>query len=114
MKVGLILALAYYLRYRNSNRTWLGLIPPVLLTLRPLRLILKQPDRGTLLMRLPVLFVMLFVAGARLRHLATIVLLGCATVPAFYFFGMEDYQRDRIQVLFKQNIADESWHNDQG
>jgi rod shape determining protein RodA len=114
MKVGLILALAYYLRYRKSYRTWLGLIPPFLLTLLPMVLILKQPDLGTLLMLLPVLFVMLFVAGARLRHLATIVLLGCATVPAFYFFGMEDYQRERIQVLFKQNIPDESWHNDQG
>ena len=114
MKVGLILALAYYLRYRKSYRTWRGLIPPFLLTLLPMLLILKQPDLGTLLMLLPVLFVMLFVAGARLRHLATIVLLGCATVPAFYFFGMEDYQRERIQVLFKQNIKDKSWHNDQG
>jgi rod shape determining protein RodA len=114
MKVGLVLALGYYLRYRKSYRTWLGLIPPFLLTLLPMLLILKQPDLGTLLMLLPVLFVMLFVAGARLRHLATIVVLGCATVPAFYFFAMEDYQRERIQVLFKQNIADESWHNDQG
>jgi rod shape determining protein RodA len=114
MKVGLVLALAYYLRYRKSYRTWRGLIPPFLLTLLPMLLILKQPDLGTLLMLLPVLFVMLFVAGARLRHLATIVLLGCATVPVFYFFGMEDYQRERIQVLFKQNIADETWHNDQG
>ncbi len=114
MKVALVLALAYYLRYRKSYRTWRGLIPPFLLTLLPMLLILKQPDLGTLLMLLPVLFVMLFVAGARLRHLATIVLLGCATVPAFYFFGMEDYQRERIQVLFKQNIKDKSWHNDQG
>jgi rod shape determining protein RodA len=114
MKVALVLALAYYLRYRKSYRTWRGLVPPFLLTLLPMLLILKQPDLGTLLMLLPVLFVMLFVAGARLRHLVTIVLLGCATVPAFYFFGMEDYQRERIQVLFKQNSADESWHSDQG
>ncbi len=114
MKVGLILALAYYLRYRSSYRTWRGLIPPFLLTLLPMLLILKQPDLGTLLMLLPVLFVMLLVAGARLRHLATIVLLGCAMVPAFYFFGMEDYQRDRIQVLFKQNTDDQQWHMKQG
>ncbi len=114
MKVALILALAYYLRYRKSYRTWLGLIPPFLLTLVPMVLILKQPDLGTLLMLLPVLFVMLFVAGARLRHLVTIVLLGCATLPAFYFFGMRDYQRDRIRVLFRQNTKDETWHMKQG
>ena len=114
MKVGLILALAFYLRYRNSYRTWRGLIPPFLLTLLPMVLILKQPDLGTLLMLLPVLFVMLFVAGARLRHLATIVILGCATLPAFYVFGMKDYQKARVQVLFKQNVQDERWHTGPG
>jgi rod shape determining protein RodA len=114
MKVGLILTLAYYLRYRDSYRTWWGLIPPFLLTLVPMVLILKQPDLGTLLMLLPVLFVMLYVAGARLRHLATVVALGCATLPAFYFLGMKEYQRDRIRVLFKQNTADQTWHMDQG
>ena len=110
MKVGLVLALAYYLRYRKSYRTWCGLIPPFLLTLLPMVLILRQPDLGTLLMLLPVLFVMLFVAGARPRHLATIVVLGCATLPAFYFLGMKEYQQQRIEVLFKQNVADEAWH----
>lgn len=114
MKIGLVLALAYYLRYRKSYRTWRGLIPPFLLTLLPMALILKQPDLGTVLMLLPVLFVMLFVAGARLRHLVAIVLLGGATLPAFYFFGMKDYQRDRVRVLFKQNAPDEAWHMDQG
>jgi rod shape determining protein RodA len=109
IKVALILALAWYLRYRKSYRTWPGLIPPFLLTLVPMVLILMQPDLGTLLMLLPVLFMMLFVAGARLRHLATIVLLGCATLPAFYFFGMKEYQRERVQAVFKQNTADETW-----
>jgi rod shape determining protein RodA len=110
MKVAQILALAYYLRYRNSYRRWSGLIPPFLLTLLPMALILKQPDLGTVLMFLPVLFMMLFVAGARLRHLATIVLLAAAATPFFYFYGMESYQKERVEVLFKQNVADERWH----
>ena len=114
MKVALVIVLAYYLRYRDSYRAWPGLIPPFLLTLLPMVLILKQPDLGTVLMLLPVLFTLLFVAGARRRHLATIVLLGCATLPAFYFLGMKEYQRERIQVLFKQNSDDEEWHLHQG
>lgn len=114
MKVGLVLVLAYYLRYRKSYRTWLGLIPPFLLTLLPMALILKQPDLGTVLMLLPTLFAMLFVAGARIRHLSMIVLLGLASLPVFYFVGMKDYQRERIQVLFKQNVTDQRWHMDQG
>ncbi|MBI3673577.1 MAG: FtsW/RodA/SpoVE family cell cycle protein, partial [Rhizobiales bacterium] len=114
IKPALILALAYYLRFRNSYRTWIGLIPPFLLTLLPMFLILKEPDLGTVLMLLPVLFAMLFVAGARLRHLATIIVLGLAFLPLFYFFGMEDYQKKRIDVLFKQSSTDERWHQDAG
>jgi cell division protein FtsW (lipid II flippase) len=114
MKPILILTLARYLRFRSSYRDWPGLIPPFLLTLMPMVLILKQPDLGTTLMLLPVLFAMLFVAGARLRHLIIVVLVGCATLPLFYTFGMKGYQRERIQVLFKQDSSDETWQRDQG
>jgi len=114
MKLALVLALARYLRFRKTYRRWSGLIPPFLMTLAPMLLILKQPDLGTLLMLLPVLFAMLFVAGARLRHLSTIVILGLATMPVFYFFGMKPYQRQRVQVLFRQNTEDERWHMDEG
>jgi rod shape determining protein RodA len=57
-----------------------------------------------------VLFAMLFVAGARLRHLALVIVLGCATLPLFYAYGMKNYQRERIDVLVKQNVPDETWH----
>ena len=110
MKVTLILALARYLRFRDSYRRWWGLLPPFLLTLLPMALILKEPDLGTVLMLLPVLFAMLFVAGARIRHLALIVFLGLATLPVFYLYGMKDYQRQRVMVLWKQNTPDEEWH----
>ncbi len=114
MKLALVLALARYLRFRKSYRNWSGLIPPFLMTLLPMALILKQPDLGTLLMLLPVLFVMLFVAGAKLSHLATIVLMGTAVLPIFYAAGMHDYQKQRIDVLFRQADADEQWHMNQG
>ncbi|MCK4340364.1 MAG: rod shape-determining protein RodA [Phycisphaerae bacterium] len=114
MKIALILTLARYLRFRNSYRRWRGLIAPFLLTVLPMVLILFQPDLGTLLMLLPVLFAMLFVAGARRRHLLIVILLGCATMPLFYLYGMKDYQQARIQVLFKQNVADEAWHMAEG
>jgi cell division protein FtsW (lipid II flippase) len=114
MKLALVLALARYLRFRSSYRRWSGLIPPFLLTIVPMFLILFQPDLGTLLMLLPVLFSMLFVAGARLRHLALVVVLGGALMPAFYLWGMKDYQRARIEVLFKQGTQDKSWQMDEG
>ncbi len=114
MKVALVLLLAHYLRFRSSYRRWSGLLPPFLLTLLPMGLIHFQPDLGTLIMLLPVLFAMLFVAGARLRHLATIVVLGISVLPLFYFFGMERYQRQRIDVLLKQDVGDENWQMNEG
>lgn len=114
MKLALVLALARYLRFRDSYRTWLGLLPPFLLALVPAVLILRQPNLGTCMMLLPVLFGVLFVAGARVRQLLTIVLAGAALMPAFYFFGMKDYQRERVLVFVNQNTDDEEWHKDQG
>lgn len=114
MKMALILALARYLRFRDSYRRLSGLIPPFLMTLLPMALIEQQPDLGTLLMLLPVLFAMLFVAGARLRHLGSIVALGLIIIPFYYAYGMQDYQRERIDVVIKQNSADESWHMSKG
>lgn len=114
MKVALVLALAKYLRYRSSFRNWGGLIAPFLLTLVPMILTHFQPDLGTLLMLLPVLFTMLFVAGARRRHLLLIVLLGCSILPLFYFYGMKDYQRVRIDIVLNQGTSDPAWHRQQG
>lgn len=114
MKVGLLLALARYLRYRSSYRRLTGLIAPFLLTLVPMVLILRQPDLGTMLMLLPMLFGMLFAAGAKFKHLALVILCGVATMPIFYFYVMSDYQRQRIDVLFKQGTTDERWQMNQG
>jgi cell division protein FtsW (lipid II flippase) len=110
MKFVYVLALAHYLRFRSNYRTLRGLVVPFVITLVPLTLILKEPDLGTSLLFLPVLFVMLFVAGARLRHLAVVLCLGAATVPIYYFSPlMSNYQKQRIQVLFRQNTDDVRW-----
>jgi rod shape determining protein RodA len=114
MKVGLTLTLARYLRFRDSYRRLRGLLPPFLLTLVPMILIVKEPDLGMTLMLLPVLFLTLFVAGARLRHLALVILLGCATLPVFYRYGMKPYQRDRVLTVVKQNTTDQHWQRGPG
>jgi cell division protein FtsW (lipid II flippase) len=75
-KLGYILLLAWYLRLGDHYRHLLGLIPPFLLTLIPMFLILIEPDLGTALLLLPTLYVMLFMAGAKLRHLLGIVAVG--------------------------------------
>lgn len=114
-KVIYILALAAYLRFRTNYRTLRGLLGPFVLTLIPVGLILKEPDLGTSLLLLPTLLVMLFVAGAKIKHLLLILVLGLAAMPAFYFSSlMSDYQRARIQSLFRQSEGDDHWRLNAG
>lgn len=79
-KLTYIIMLAWYLRYRDNYRRLRGLIVPFVLTFVPLALILIEPDLGTSLLFLPTLYIMLFMAGAKLRHLLGIVAVATAVV----------------------------------
>jgi len=100
-KLAFIFALASYLRYRENYRRLTGLLVPFAITLVPLGLILKEPNLGTALLFLPVLYAMLFAAGARPRHLISIALLGVAVLPVLWM-GMSAEQQSRITALFLQ------------
>ena len=80
-KIAYVLALASYLRFRSNYRCLRGLLLPLALTFIPLGLILIEPDLGTAMLFLPTLFAMLIAAGARLRHVALIIVLGLALAP---------------------------------
>jgi rod shape determining protein RodA len=104
MKVGYILALAWYLRYRRNYRRFSGLLLPFLVSTIPMVLILRQPDLGTVLLFFPILFGMLYVAGARGSHLLLILGLGVACVPLLWW-KMHAYQRSRIVAVALQSDA---------
>jgi len=108
MKIGCVLALAWYLRYRRNYRTLSGLIGPFVLTLVPMAMILLQPDLGMTLIMLPVLFGMLFAAGAKLRHLGVIVIVALAALPLFWT-RMHMYQRLRVTAVILQSPAVRDW-----
>ena len=80
-KISFIILLAWYLRMGDHYRKLLGLAVPFVLTFVPMGLVLIEPDLGTSLLFLPTLYIMLFMAGAKLRHLLGIVVL--ATVLLF-------------------------------
>jgi len=115
-KITYILALAWYLRHRENYRFLKGLLGPFALTLLPMMLILLEPDLGTVLLFLPILFTVLYAAGARVKHLMAIILIALILCPLFYFTPgvMKDYQKDRIEVLWKQNTDDPYWLNGPG
>lgn len=116
-KIAFVLAMARYLRFRSNYRSLRGLMPPFALAVFPLFLILKQPDLGTALVFIPALFAMLFVAGAKIKHLAAIAAVGVVFAPVAWFAGpdsnvpglkhlpalIKGYQRDRIRGLFSDD-----------
>ncbi|QOV91801.1 FtsW/RodA/SpoVE family cell cycle protein [Humisphaera borealis] len=115
MKLAFIMVMARYLRFRSNYRTVRGLLAPFALAGVPLLLILKQPDLGTALVFIPVLFAMLFVAGAKLKHLlpivgtaivlAPLVWMSGTDVPFFRHFPaiIKGYQRERVLAMFSHD-----------
>ena len=101
-KLVYILALAWYLRYRSNYRSFKSLIMPFLLTLLPMMLILLEPDLGTVLLMMPILFTMLFVAGAKVKHLLIIILMAILISPLLWL-QMKPYQRARISSVLLQS-----------
>lgn len=101
-KLAYIVVLAWYLRYRSNYRSLSTLIGPFALTLLPMVLILLEPDLGTVLLMMPILFTMLFVAGAKVKHLLIIILMALLVSPLLWN-KMKTYQRNRISSVVLQN-----------
>ncbi len=90
MKVSFVMVLARYLRFRSNYRTLAGLLGPFALMLVPVMLILIQPDFGVASLFVPTLFAMLFVAGAKAKHLVAVVALTLSVVPVIWLSGQQD------------------------
>ncbi|MCH8150636.1 MAG: rod shape-determining protein RodA, partial [Planctomycetes bacterium] len=102
MKVAYLMALAWYLRYRKNYRRVGGLIWPFLISVVPLTLILLEPDLGTVLLLVPVLFSMLLLAGAKIQHLLMIAMIGLAAAP-FCWEAIKPYQQLRVSAVLMQS-----------
>ncbi len=107
MKIGFVLAVAQYMRFRSEHRRFKGLIVPGIIAAVPVALITIQPDLGTASLFIPALFAMLIAAGAKLRHLSLIVLCAAMAAPIGYQF-MKPHQKSRIDGLIKQFQGDTS------
>lgn len=101
-KILYILALAWYLRFRKNYRHFRGLVGPFALTILAMGLIIKEPDLGTTLLLMPILFAMLFVAGAKVKHLLIIILMGASVSPMLWG-KLDMYQRSRISSFLLQS-----------
>ncbi|HVU64576.1 MAG TPA: FtsW/RodA/SpoVE family cell cycle protein [Phycisphaerales bacterium] len=99
-KVAFVLVMADYLRFRQNHRTIPGLIPPAVIAFIPAALIALQPDLGMALLFAPAIFAMLLVAGAKIRHMALVVVIAMLAAPASYPL-LKPHQRARIDGMIQ-------------
>jgi rod shape determining protein RodA len=99
-KLIIIISLARHLAGREGNFDHLtSVIPAFLHVVPPIALIFLQPDLGTALVFFAILFGMLFMAGAKVRHLLTYVIVGGAVGIPLLWKVLKDYQKMRL-ILF--------------
>ncbi|MCE9556061.1 MAG: FtsW/RodA/SpoVE family cell cycle protein [Planctomycetes bacterium] len=111
-KLALVMALARWLTYRDNSLRLSGLIVPLLLTLAPMALILREPDLGTALVLPPVTAAMLLAAGARPRHLAVVGLLAALAAPLLWT-EMSREQKSRVTAMLTPSRATDDPTDDQ-
>lgn len=112
-KVAVIVALAALLAppmardemTRPRKLTWKKMGQAIVLVAVPGYLILRQPDLGTAMVFGFILIAMLFMAGANWRQMAAMFSSMVVGVIAVLRFDLlSEYQMNRIEVLFDQNI----------
>lgn len=100
MKLGIILALARYFHTATleGTRHYIVLVIPILLTLVPMGLILKQPNLGTATIVGFIAFALCFMAGIRWYYFAGAIASVAAAAPIAYHF-LHDYQKRRVMTF---------------
>ncbi len=83
--------------------TWKNIVKILLLAGVPMLLVLKQPDLGTVLHLIPVLYTLLFMGNIKPLKLGIITLAAAALMPIAYFF-LRDYQKQRLLVFLNPEI----------
>ena len=99
-KLGIIISLARHLTAQEGNfESFFSSLPAFLHVAVPVVLIFKQPDLGTSLVFIVILFGMLFMAGANFKHLLTYIFVGIVAGFPLLWFNMKDYQRTRLFIF---------------
>lgn len=103
-KLALVLACARYFASRPRDDGWgmRELLTPAAAFLVPLAaLVFLEPDLGTTLFLCFVFGGLTFAVGLRWRTVAVIALVGAMAAPAAYFYVLDDYQKERVNVMLK-------------
>ena len=104
LKITVILALAYFLGERREKRGTFGnFIGGAAIVAPGAFLIFLQPDLGTALVLVPILFACLFITGEKVRYLLGSILVAFASLPVLWSF-LKSYQKTRLLVFMNPDL----------
>jgi len=112
-KLGLMLMLARWFSDRPKPTTFKSLLVPAALTAFPAGLVMLQPDLGTALTFGPMFLGMSWLAGAPWKNLKWFLLVPLMLAP-FAVFGVKDYQLERIDIWWRQDVLSQEEKADAG
>ncbi|MFW6305987.1 MAG: stage V sporulation protein E [Bacillota bacterium] len=95
-KLGLVIYLSYYFSRKNEKiKSFIdGVLPTLIILGVVFSLILMEPDLGTAVTIAGTFFLMLFAAGAKYGHLASLIAAGIPMI--IYFIFSEEYRKERL------------------
>lgn len=101
IKISLVLILASYLSKKSypNGISFKELIIPILITLIPFILTVKQPDLGTSLLIAAVSLSMFLFIGIKFQVILFTLFIGFITTPLIWNFGLKSYQKQRIYTF---------------
>lgn len=111
-KISVPMMVTWFLTIRHALPSLSEVVVAVCIILVPVLLIREQPDLGTSLLVGASGGIALLLSGLSWRLIAVGAILLAVTAPLFWFFGIEDYQRERVLTLFNPD-ADKfgaGWH----
>lgn len=111
-KISVPMMVVWFLTIRHAQPPLSEVLVAAVIILVPVVLIREQPDLGTALLVGASGAIALFLAGLSWRLLIVGAILLAIAAPLFWFFGIQDYQRERVLTLFNPE-ADKfgaGWH----
>ena len=93
--VALVLA-KFFGESRRGPISRVDLVIAGALTAVPLLVIARQPDLGTAVTLLPIVFLIAYVAGMPMRIFGILAIVGVLAAPVAWKFALQDYQKGRI------------------
>jgi len=100
MKLAVPMMVASYFSKKTLPPSFKDIFIASLLVVIPMLLIVKQPDLGTALLVGSAGFFVIYFAGLPWKWLLATLIAGIVAAPLIFYFGMHDYQRQRVLTLF--------------